>query len=340
MKEDKVTRRVFDKRTLRKMYRQSFIAGIEKCRQLHASKKGDRFQQPGNSVAVYARLRPLFQHEADAGEFAVVDVTATGPQVYSCQMKPDLKHGFIATYNFPVFAFSDRTTTDEVCEEADIRGLAILAMAGGNGVCTMFGQTGSGKTYTMSGVLEAAADELFGSQEVKLGAIQVVMSCYEVTGKTCQDLLAGRAKVTTKTGQDGYVQTSAKQVGVGSMTQWREVLAYAMAQRQTAATARNADSSRSHAFYHLTTYMRGASEDSGPRPGSLVFVDLAGSERVADSFHHNAEQQAQSTEINASLSVLKDCFRLKSQGAKYVPYRESILTTLLRNALESSVGPG
>jgi hypothetical protein len=56
-------------------------------------------------------------------------------------------------------------------------------MAGGDGVCTMFGQTGSGKTYTMSGVLQTSADELFSSQEVKLGDIEVSWFERSLTGR-------------------------------------------------------------------------------------------------------------------------------------------------------------
>ena len=57
-------------------------------------------------------------------------------------MRPDLQHGYIATYAFPLHAFNEHATTDHVCDTADIRGLAVLAMMGGDSVCCMFGQTG------------------------------------------------------------------------------------------------------------------------------------------------------------------------------------------------------
>ena len=50
---------------------------------------------------------------------------------------------------------------------------------------------------------------MFSSQEVVLGVLEVALSCYEVTGKTCQDLLTeSRRKVVTKHNREGQVQVS------------------------------------------------------------------------------------------------------------------------------------
>ncbi len=53
-------------------------------------------------------------------------------------------------------------------------------------------------------------------------------------------------------------------------------------------------------------------------PGVLSLVDLAGSERNLDSQYHNAARQKESAEINASLSVLKECIRIKSMMQRRV----------------------
>ena len=111
MGKDDVTRRVFDKRTLRRMFkwvqivcifisnhtltptllhgRHSFMAGIsERMASTPASPRLPLRNQDRSTVQVYARLRPLFQPEADAGEYQAVDTTAGAPTVFQCQVCP------------------------------------------------------------------------------------------------------------------------------------------------------------------------------------------------------------------------------------------------------------
>lgn len=72
-------------------------------------------------------------------------------------------------------------------------------------------------------------------------------------------------------------------------------------------------------------------------------VDLAGSERNRDSFNHNRERIAESREINTSLMVLKDCFRVRKENialasaglrTKPIPFRTSKLTRILKPCLQ------
>lgn len=68
--------------------------------------------------------------------------------------------------------------------------------------------------------------------------------------------------------------------------------------------------------------------------GKLNLVDLAGSERVKKSGVINeklALNEARS--INTSLSALGDVISALSQGDPYIPYRNNLLTKLMRDSL-------
>merc|ERR1740115_394941 len=57
--------------------------------------------------------------------------------------------------------------------------------------------------------------------------------------------------------------------------------------RRTAATTRNAQSSRSHGVGIIRLQHVGYEKDCGPAEGILYIIDLAGSERSSDSKEHD-----------------------------------------------------
>lgn len=103
-----------------------------------------------------------------------------------------------------------------------------------------------------------------------------------------------------------------------------DLLHAAVAQRECSATGANASSSRSHAVYVLHL----------PSGGQLMLLDLAGSEGSQESLFHSKQQTLEAKEIMNSLAVLRACLRARCEGvAGHVPYRESVLTRVLRGAL-------
>merc|ERR1719160_141739 len=62
-------------------------------------------------------------------------------------------------------------------------------------------------------------------------------------------------------------------------------------------------------------------------------IDLAGSEAAQETLFHTERHMAQAKEINNSLATLRACLRARSTGAAHVPYRESTLTRVLKDAL-------
>ena len=120
--------------------------------------------------------------------------------------------------------------------------------------------------------------------------------------------------------------------------------------RSTAATEKNATSSRSHGVGIITIGAEQFDSDSeqdpyGPRPGVLYVIDLAGSERSADSAKHSKERMDETKAVNLSLMSLKECIRARTAAAKpadpnnpnarpHVPYRRSKLTLLMKDVFD------
>lgn len=94
-------------------------------------------------------------------------------------------------------------------------------------------------------------------------------------------------------------------------------------------TAANQTSSRSHALLSVTVQH---STSLGTKQGRLYLTDLAGSERAKKTKNRGKRLQ-EGAHINRSLLALGNCINALSDGAKYVNYRDSKLTRLLKEAL-------
>lgn len=120
--------------------------------------------------------------------------------------------------------------------------------------------------------------------------------------------------------------------------------------RRTEPTQKNDVSSRSHAICRVRIEL---TTDHTVEDGLLYLIDLAGSEAARDVATHGAERMKETREINASLSVLKDCIRAKveadalaavaltaSKSEKmkmkkpHVPFRQSALTKVLKHVFD------
>lgn len=94
-------------------------------------------------------------------------------------------------------------------------------------------------------------------------------------------------------------------------------------------TAANQTSSRSHALLSITVTH---STPLGTKQGRLFLTDLAGSERAKKTKNRGKRLQ-EGAHINRSLLALGNCINALSGGARYVNYRDSKLTRLLKEAL-------
>eukprot|EP00929_Paragymnodinium_shiwhaense_P024340 TRINITY_DN15006_c0_g1_i4.p1 TRINITY_DN15006_c0_g1~~TRINITY_DN15006_c0_g1_i4.p1 ORF type:complete len:910 (-),score=161.76 TRINITY_DN15006_c0_g1_i4:216-2945(-) len=318
-----------DKRTSRREHRPTFEAAVKRFRSnpFPSPALGDGVQrQLSHSVRVCVRKRPMFPHEYEQGEFDCLTGLAGRVLVHDARMHADMKNMFMNHHDFLFDEVFDERANNDMVYAGTVQDLVKLTLAGGSATAMMYGQTGSGKTYTMSSIYERVARDLFGSGALPGG---VSVSFVELFGDHTFDMLNQGNDVTLVTACDGAVHPHpCTEVEVESAQELCALIDMATKMRATAATGVHDQSSRSHAICRVFL------GTGGEREGCLTLVDLAGSEHRIDSAEHNAERRKEGAKINASLCALKECVRAMANGAKFIAFRQSRLTQILRNCFD------
>lgn len=156
-------------------------------------------------------------------------------------------------------------------------------------------------------------------------------------------------KVREHPEQGTYVE-NARQVKASTFDVVQALLEEGNRQRSVASTAANGRSSRSHAVMTLTLTHQTPPPLSAGKEGhsatvkksKLYLVDLAGSER-ADATETDNSRQRETSNINRSLATLADVISALAKrsigsgsansSVPFVPYRNSVLTRLLKESL-------
>ena len=135
-----------------------------------------------------------------------------------------------------------------------------------------------------------------------------------------------------------YVDGITEEV-VSSPADATKILALGYRNRHVSSTAMNRDSSRSHAVFLLTVTVTTTNQDKGLKmtnSATFSLVDLAGSERQKAT-QSEGMRLKEASKINQSLSTLGSVIHALSVGgpnhSKFVRYRDSALTFLLRDSL-------
>jgi len=332
--EETAGRRMFDKRELRRRYRDLF----EQQLNLWRARSGDSPAQASEDlrVRVCVRKRPLFVYEEQSDEFDVITVRGGSELVvHNCLTKADLRSLFISHMGYQFsHAFDENSTDDEVYERCAAP-VVQHVLQGGVASLFMFGQTGSGKTHTMDGLLRRAAAHLFGSEGFNRGsngarAAPLSLTAFEIAGRVMRDLLDTSPK-DLKVMEDKDHRTHVLGVEACEVHSAEELLSLvrdAQAHRATRATQVNDTSSRSHAVFRIWNGGSGANS-------VLTLVDCAGSERREDSSRHDQQSRKDAAEINSTIFALKECFRVMRSSRGQPPYRESLLTRVLSDSFAS-----
>eukprot|EP00105_Crassostrea_gigas_P029707 XP_011451723.1 PREDICTED: kinesin-like protein KIF28P isoform X2 [Crassostrea gigas] len=237
------------------------------------------------------------------------------------------------------------------------RGVLDNAWKGYNCSLFAYGQTGSGKSYSMvgygnnKGIVPIFCEELFKGVEDKKATAgeneeyQVTLSMLEIYNEQVRDLLnpksiaqKGGLKVRQHPSKGFYVE-SLVSCPVSSYNDIENRISEGTRNRTVAATNMNATSSRAHTIVAITFVQKTPNEtgQSMTRTSVVNLVDLAGSER-AESTGATGDRLKEGSAINQSLSTLGNVIKALadlSMGNKktVVPYRDSVLTKLLQNAL-------
>ncbi|PIK54089.1 hypothetical protein BSL78_09017 [Apostichopus japonicus] len=227
--------------------------------------------------------------------------------------------------------------------------------------CCLFayGQTGSGKSYSVfgygqnKGIVPVACERLFdrisekraNADKSREEEYQVFVSMLEIYNEQIRDLLnpnsfklKGGLKVRLHASKGFYVE-SLKTFPVKSYNDINSRINEGTRNRTIASTNMNATSSRAHTIVTINFVQKGKN-DAGQnmtKTSIINLVDLAGSERV-DSTGATGDRLKEGAAINLSLTSLGNVIKsLADVGAGkkgvMIPYRDSKLTMLLKNAL-------
>ncbi|XP_041488628.1 kinesin-like protein KIF13A isoform X6 [Microtus oregoni] len=233
-------------------------------------------------------------------------------------------------------------------------GILEKAFQGYNACIFAYGQTGSGKSFSMMGHAEqlgliprlcCALFKRISLEQNESQTFKVEVSYMEIYNEKVRDLLDPKGsrqslKVREHKVLGPYVD-GLSQLAVTSFEDIESLMSEGNKSRTVAATNMNEESSRSHAVFNIIitqTLYDLQSGNSGEKVSKVSLVDLAGSERVSKT-GAAGERLKEGSNINKSLTTLGLVISsLADQAAgkgknKFVPYRDSVLTWLLKDNL-------
>lgn len=228
-----------------------------------------------------------------------------------------------------------------------------------------YGQTGSGKSYTMMGtpdhpgLIPRTCQDLFeriesAQNETPNISYGVRVSYFEVYNEHVRDLLVPvipnqppyYLKIRESPTEGPYVK-DLTEVPVRSIDEILRYMKMGDNSRTTASTKMNDTSSRSHAVFTIMLkqiHHDMETDETTERSSRIRLVDLAGSER-AKATEATGQRLREGSNINKSLTTLGRVIAALAdpkagRGGKagrgkdmVVPYRDSILTWLLKDSL-------
>jgi kinesin family protein 6/9 len=258
------------------------------------------------------------------------------------------------------YGFKFNGVLDEKTKQRDVFrtvGLPVIknVLAGYNSTIFAFGQTGSGKTFTITGgperyedrgIIPRSISQLF--KTMKDAVDGTTYSCYvsylEIYNQSGYDLLTDNTvatiqdipKVTMLEDEFGYFNFKNLSIHpVASEEEALNLLFQGDTNRAVAATEMNQNSTRSHCIFTMILERRRAGTDTVVR-SKLNIVDLAGSERVSRT-SSEGQTLKEAKYINSSLFFLEMVIialhEKKKRGNVHIPYRNSMMTSVLRDSL-------
>ncbi|XP_043645613.1 kinesin-like protein KIF13B isoform X6 [Drosophila teissieri] len=314
-----------------------------------------------DKIKVAVRVRPFNRREIELDTKCIVEmekqqtILQNPPTLEKIERKQPktfaFDHCFYSSNPEDVNFASQETVFDCVG-----RGILDNAFQGYNACIFAYGQTGSGKSYTMmgsqesKGIIPRLCDQLFSAIANKSTPelmYKVEVSYMEIYNEKVHDLLDPKPnkqslKVREHNVMGPYVD-GLSQLAVTSYQDIDNLMTEGNKSRTVAATNMNAESSRSHAVFSvvLTQILTDqATGVSGEKVSRMSLVDLAGSERavktgaVGDRLKEGSNINKSLTTLGLVISKLADQSNGKKSGNdKFVPYRDSVLTWLLKDNL-------
>uniref|UniRef100_A0A672M2P0 Kinesin-like protein n=1 Tax=Sinocyclocheilus grahami TaxID=75366 RepID=A0A672M2P0_SINGR len=309
----------------------------------------DTGESKDQQLTVALRIRPLSDAELEEGATIIAHKVDDQMVVLMDPMEdPDdilrAHRSREKTYMFDV-AFDYSATQDEVYRSTT-KGLIEGLISGYNATVFAYGPTGCGKTYTMlgtdrePGIYVRTLNDLFKAIEETSDDMQysVSMSYLEIYNEMIRDLLnPSSGFLDLREDSKGEIQVAGiTEVSTINAREIMELLMKGNKQRTQEPTAANQTSSRSHAVLQVAVRQQSRCRDilQEVRFARLFMIDLAGSERASQT-QNRGQRLKEGAHINRSLLALGNCINALSEknGNKYVNYRDSKLTRLLKDSL-------
>ncbi|XP_070157031.1 kinesin-like protein unc-104 isoform X1 [Polyergus mexicanus] len=313
-----------------------------------------------SSVKVAVRVRPFNHREISRQAQCIIDMTGSTTSIVNPKATPGSKEA-VKSFNYDYSYFSmdpnDDNYSSQLMVYKDIGEEMLEHAFEGYNVCIFaYGQTGAGKSYTMmgkqedgqEGIIPQICKDLFrkisytSNERLKYS---VEVSYMEIYCERVRDLLnpknRGNLRVREHPLYGPYVEDLSK-LAVLSYEDIHDLIDEGNKARTVAATNMNETSSRSHAVF--TIFFTQQQQDCATglmteKVSKISLVDLAGSER-ADSTGAKGTRLKEGANINKSLttlgkviSALAEIATKKKKKADFIPYRDSVLTWLLRENL-------
>ncbi|XP_029689212.1 kinesin-like protein KIF1B isoform X2 [Takifugu rubripes] len=318
----------------------------------------------GASVKVAVRVRPFNSREMNMDAKCIIHMQGNSTTIANPKAPKEPAKNFSFDYSYwshtttedPNFASQNRVYNDIGKE------MLQHAFEGYNVCIFAYGQTGAGKSYTMmgkqeegqEGIIPMLCEDLFekinGETNKEGLSYSVEVSYMEIYCERVRDLLnpknKGNLRVREHPLMGPYVEDLSK-LAVTSYTDIADLMDAGNKARTVAATNMNETSSRSHAVFTIVfTQKKHDSETdlSTEKVSKISLVDLAGSER-ADSTGAKGTRLKEGANINKSLTTLGKVISAlaevdnstnkskKKKKTDFIPYRDSVLTWLLRENL-------
>ncbi|XP_062058717.1 kinesin-like protein KIF1A [Lepus europaeus] len=317
----------------------------------------------GASVKVAVRVRPFNSREMSRDSKCIIQMAGSTTTIINPKQPKETPKSFSFDYSYwshtspeDINYASQKQVYRDIGEE-----MLQHAFEGYNVCIFAYGQTGAGKSYTMmgkqekdqQGIIPQLCEDLFSRINDTTNdnmSYSVEVSYMEIYCERVRDLLnpknKGNLRVREHPLLGPYVEDLSK-LAVTSYNDIQDLMDSGNKARTVAATNMNETSSRSHAVFNIIfTQKRHDAETNitTEKVSKISLVDLAGSER-ADSTGAKGTRLKEGANINKSLTTLGKVISAlaemdsgpnknkKKKKTDFIPYRDSVLTWLLRENL-------
>ncbi|XP_072333982.1 kinesin-like protein KIF1B isoform X7 [Scyliorhinus torazame] len=317
----------------------------------------------GASVKVAVRVRPFNSRETGKDSKCIIQMQGSSTSIINPKNPKESPKSFSFDYSYwshtspedPDFASQSQVYNDIGKE------MLQHSFEGYNVCIFAYGQTGAGKSYTMmgkqdkdhQGIIPQLCEDLFekiNDNNNSDMSYSVEVSYMEIYCERVRDLLNPKTKGNLRVREHPllgpYVEDLSK-LAVTSYTDIADLMDAGNKARTVAATNMNETSSRSHAVFTIVFTQKRHDVETDlctEKVSKISLVDLAGSER-ADSTGAKGTRLKEGANINKSLTTLGKVISAlaevdnapskskKKKKSDFIPYRDSVLTWLLRENL-------